>query len=128
MGALFWQVNDTQGGIQNRLGVLFFVIVNQTFGVVMPIINVLPLQRDIIKRERTSGTYRASSAFIAKFLSSLPLAYIGSLLLSIPVYWMVGLQNNIAKFFIFQAVALVHTHTANAMGLMIGAAVPNVQV
>lgn len=128
MGFLFFQVGMTPAGIQDRLGVLFFICVNQTFGVVMPTINLFPAQKLIIKRERAAGTYRASSAFLAKFVSSLPLTYAGALILAIPVYWMIGLQKVASKYLTFICIVLVHSHTANALGLMIGAAVPSAQV
>jgi ABC-type multidrug transport system permease subunit len=92
MGFLFFNLSNDQSGIQNRLGVLFFVAVNQTFGVIMPTIAVIPLQRNIIKRERSAGTYRASSAYLAKLLSSLPLTYVAALIVTVPLYWMVGFQ------------------------------------
>ena len=128
LGFVYFQLPTSIAGIQDRIGALFFICVNQTFGIVMPIIGVFPEQKLIIKRERAAGTYRASSAFVAKFISSLPLAYAGSLLLSIPVYWMIGLQNNAVRYLTFICIVLVHTHVANALGLMIGAAVPNAQV
>jgi ABC-type multidrug transport system permease subunit len=78
--------------VQSRIGILFFMVINQSFGVVMPQINVFPAEREIMKRERAAGSYRASSAFLAKFLSSRPLSLLGSVVLSAPIYWMVGLQ------------------------------------
>ena len=140
MGFIFFRLGTTQAGIQDRLGVLFFICVNQTFGTVMPTISVFPEQRQIIKRERAAGTYRTSSAYLAKFMSTLPLTYAGALLLAVPVYWMIGmllrssllilsgLQNNIIKYFTFICIVLVHSHTANSLGLMVGSFVPSAKV
>ncbi|KAJ3220186.1 ATP-binding cassette sub- G member 2 [Dinochytrium kinnereticum] len=109
MGFIFFRLDRSQAGIQNRLGALFFIVVNQTFGVVMPTLSVLPLERPIIKRERSAGTYSASAAYIAKFVATVPLTIVGALLLGIPIYWMIGLQTM-------------------SMGLMIGSGVKNVRI
>eukprot|EP00842_Homolaphlyctis_polyrhiza_P001061 jgi/Hompol1/1956/HPOL_000592-RA len=95
---------------------------------VMPIVGEFPLQRIIIRRERAGGSYRSSSAFLAKVVSTLPTLYVGCLLLCVPLYWMVGLQADATKYFTFLCIVLVHVTTTNALGLMIGAGVPNVKL
>ena len=117
-----------QAGVQNRIGVFFFLCINLTFGNVMPTIGVFPEQRQIIKRERASGSYRASSAYLAKFVSSLPLVLTGALLMAIPVYWMLGLTNNESEYFTFICITVVHAMAANSLGLMISSFVPNAKV
>jgi ABC-type multidrug transport system permease subunit len=92
MGFVFFQVKNDASGIQNRLGFLFFICVNQTFGIIMPIIGTFPLKRQLYKRERASGTYRCSSSYLAQAVSTLPLLTCVVLLLSVPIYWMIGLQ------------------------------------
>jgi hypothetical protein len=79
-------------GILNRLGLLFFLCINTAFGVIMPIVTQIPLEKVITKHERASGAYRPSSAFLARYLSSLPVSYLGISMLIIPVYFMAGLQ------------------------------------
>lgn len=93
----------------------------------MPKILVFPDQRRLIKRERSAGSYRPSSAYLAKIVSSLPLLILGNLILFIPVYWVV-LGSNASKFFTFLVIGLVHVFTANAMGFLIGSFVPTAQV
>jgi ABC-type multidrug transport system permease subunit len=128
MGSIFFQISNTQKGIQSRIGVLFFLCVNQTFGNTMPILAVFPEQRQINKRERASGSYRASSAYIAKTLSCFPLSILGCLLLIIPLYWIVGLQADAGKFVTYLIVLLIHSLSSTALGLAIGSAVPTVRV
>nr|KAJ3418998.1 ATP-binding cassette sub- G member 2 [Polyrhizophydium stewartii] len=128
IGFIFFKLSADTGGVQSRVGLLFFICINQTFGVVMPTISVFPIQRIIIRRERAGGSYRSSSAYIAKVISSLPLPLIGCLVFGIPVYWMTGLQAQVNKFFTFVCILLIHAFSANALGLMIGAGVPDVRV
>ncbi|EGF83345.1 hypothetical protein BATDEDRAFT_8584 [Batrachochytrium dendrobatidis JAM81] len=128
IGFIYFKLSHDTAGVQSRIGLLFFICINQTFSVVMPNISVFPIQRQIIKRERAAGSYRSSSAFIAKWISSLPLSFLGAIVLTVPIYWMAGLQPTTEKFFTFVCVILVHVNAANALGLLIGAGVPNVRV
>jgi ABC-type multidrug transport system permease subunit len=72
------------------LSIKLLVLLFLSIGVVMPIVNAFPDARAIIKRERSSGSYRASSAFIAKAITAIPLSMAGLLLMAIPIYWMIG--------------------------------------
>jgi hypothetical protein len=126
--ALFSGVQNDASGIQNRLGVFFFLCLNLTFGIIGPNIGKFPDQKRIIKRERAAGSYRSSSAFLSKIASSLPLIMIGNIILALPVYWAVGLAPTAYQFFTFLLIIFVHTNCANNLGFLIGAAVPNVAV
>jgi ABC-type multidrug transport system permease subunit len=128
IGFIYFKLELDKAGVQSRIGVLFFITINQTFGIVMPQIAVFPLQREIIKRERSSGSYRSLSAYLAKVLSSLPVTMLASVIFSSCVYHMIGLQNIGTKFATFICIVAVQTFTSNALGLFIGAAVPSVQV
>ncbi|KAJ2999804.1 ATP-binding cassette sub- G member 2 [Globomyces sp. JEL0801] len=125
---LYWQVTNDIGGVQNRVGVFFFLAINLTFSVVMPSINEFPDTKKQIKRERAAGSYRPSSAFLAKVVSTWPLIIIGNTLMAIPVYWLVGLSATVQQFFTYMLIVYVHVFTANNFGLMIGSAVPSAQV
>ncbi|KAJ3103626.1 hypothetical protein HDU97_009965 [Phlyctochytrium planicorne] len=128
VGFIFYRLDLSQAGIQNRLGALFFLVVNQTFGVVMPLIGTIPLERPIILRERAGGSYQASAAFFAKWISSIPLTLIGTSILALPVYWIIGFQSSVNNYGTFYVILLVHSFAANAMGTMIGSGVKTPQI
>jgi ABC-type multidrug transport system ATPase subunit len=128
ISALYWQVKNDASGIQNRLGVFFFLSINLTFSVVFPSINVFPEQKRLIKRERAAGSYRSTSAFLAKWISNLPTMLMTNLIMAVIVYWTVGLRATVGQFFTFIAIVVVHGLCANSFGLLIGAAVPNATV
>ncbi|KAJ3336599.1 hypothetical protein HDU91_001727, partial [Kappamyces sp. JEL0680] len=128
MSLLYWQVGNDASGIQNRIGALFFICMNITFGVVMPSINHFPPVKRLIKRERAAGSYRSTSAFMAKVISTLPSLFLSTGTLLIPIYFTVGLKLTVNNFFMYLLLCWVHCLAANNMGLLIGAAVPNVTV
>lgn len=125
LGVLFLNAGMGSEGIQNRIGYFFFLAINSTFGFVMPTISVFPDQRTIMKRERAAGTYRASSAYIAKVMSTVPVVLLGAVILVIPAYWMIGLQPFADRYFTYVTIILIHALTANSLGLAIGSLVPN---
>jgi ABC-type multidrug transport system permease subunit len=125
---LYWQVKPDASGIQNRLGVFFFLSINLTFGVVLPSINVFPEQKRLIKRERAAGSYRSTSAFLAKWISNLPTMLLTNIIMAVIVYWTVGLRGTVNQFFVFIAIVVAHGFCANSFGLLIGSAVPNATV
>jgi hypothetical protein len=68
------------------------------------------------------------SAFLAKWISNLPQIFGSNLVMAIIVYWTIGLRGTLQQFLIYLAIVVAHGLTANGLGLMIGAAVPNATV
>ena len=128
IGFIFFQSGLDQAGVQNRIGVFFFICINMTFSNVMPTIATLPIRKIIIKRERSAGTYRASSAYLAQLASNLPALFAGNAIFAIPIYFMIGFQNDVGKFFTYLVIMYFHAMAAQFLGLMIGSGVPNVRV
>jgi ABC-2 type transporter len=137
--ALFNNAGTGVSGIQNRLGVFFFMTLNLTFGIIAPSIGKFPGnfyepnslildQKRLIKRERAAGSYRSSSAYLSKLFSGVPLIFVGNLILGIPVYWVVGLSNTASQFFTYLFIIFVQSLVANCLGYLIGSAAPNVTV
>jgi len=54
----------------------------------MPLITPFPLQRALMKRERSSGLYRTSSFYLAKVILEIPLAIVQRLLFYTVLYFM----------------------------------------
>ncbi|KAI8927875.1 P-loop containing nucleoside triphosphate hydrolase protein [Entophlyctis helioformis] len=105
LGFIFFKSGNDYAGTQNKIGVLFFMATNSTLSIVVSTITTIPLERPIIKRERAAGTYRAFSAYIAKWISMLPIVY-GT----------------------FVLILLVNAFASNALGLLIGSAVRDIKI
>ncbi|KAJ3038431.1 ATP-binding cassette sub- G member 2 [Rhizophlyctis rosea] len=128
IGFVFFQIKRDQASIQNRYGVLFFICINQTFSYLMPIITVFPLERRIILRERAAKSYRTSTVFLAKSISQWPLAAISSLGFTLAVYYLVGLNHLWTRYILFVVISQCLVLAAQSLGLLIGSAVPSVQI
>ncbi|KAJ3179549.1 ATP-binding cassette sub- G member 2 [Gaertneriomyces sp. JEL0708] len=128
LGFVFFRIDRDAAGVQNRVGVLFFICINQVFSFLQPIITVFPLERRMILRERAAGMYRISTAYAAKAISQWPTAAIASACFSIPVYWLIGLNHSFARFLYYFADTQVVVFASQSLGMIIGAAAPSVQM
>lgn len=66
MGALYSNVGHGQQSIYDRKGVLFFVTINQAFGLITTVCQTFPKERKIILRERACNSYHISAYYLAK--------------------------------------------------------------
>ena len=73
IGGIFSDVGYSQESIQNRRGVLFFVMINQNFNSGMGVLNSFPKEKLIVNRERAGRAYNTLSYFCAKVLIEIPI-------------------------------------------------------
>ncbi|ORX73367.1 P-loop containing nucleoside triphosphate hydrolase protein [Linderina pennispora] len=100
IGFVFFQLDNSQSSVQNRIGALFALTVQSTFPVVIPVMTVIMTGRDVLMRERSGGTYRMSSFFIAKSLSFFPLVFIPYFVMYTGIYFIAHFQYVAHKYFI----------------------------
>ncbi|KAJ1882737.1 hypothetical protein H4R99_001147 [Coemansia sp. RSA 1722] len=100
LGFVFFQLNNNQASVQNRIGALFSLTVSCTFPVIIPAMTVIMSARDVVLRERSGGAYRMSSYFFAKSLSFYPLVYLPYIVMFTGAYFIAHFQYDAAKFFI----------------------------
>jgi ABC-type multidrug transport system ATPase subunit len=98
LGLIYLQVDVTQGGVQNLVGALFYMPVNQIFAGANPTFVSVPLDLPIIQREYSAGLYRLASWYFAKNVSELPLQIVSPLLFFVPVYFLVGFGHGVTAF------------------------------
>ncbi|KTG03862.1 hypothetical protein cypCar_00023786 [Cyprinus carpio] len=121
VGVIFFGVKDNSSGIQNRIGVLFFITVNQCFSSVSSA-ELFIAERNLFVHEYISGYYRVSVYFLSKILSDiLTLRTIPAIIFSCVAYWMIGLKPSAEAFFIFLFSIILVSYTATSMTLAISA-------
>ncbi|XP_076581084.1 broad substrate specificity ATP-binding cassette transporter ABCG2-like [Chaetodon auriga] len=121
IGALFFDIKEDQTGIQNRFGVLFFVVVNQCFSSLSSA-ELFISQRKLFIHEYISGYYRVSVYFLSKVLSDIiALRTIPAIVFSCVAYFMIGLKPTVEAFFSFMLTMALVSYTATSMALAISA-------
>ncbi|KAJ3174853.1 ATP-binding cassette sub- G member 2 [Geranomyces variabilis] len=128
MGFVFFRLGKGQPSIQSRVGFLFMWPINQFFVTMQPVLTTFPLERVIMLRERSAGSYRVSTFYTAKALTTLIPNLIYSMVASSILYWMVGLTPDAGKFFIWLLTNALEIGAAVAFGFVISSAVPTVQL
>ncbi|KAK9096245.1 hypothetical protein Sjap_021742 [Stephania japonica] len=124
LGSIFYDLKDDLTGSVQRVGLFAFIL---TF-LLSCTTEALPIflqEREILKKETSSGSYRVSSYVIANSLVYLPFLLILALLFSIPLYCLVGLNKSFTSFTYFLLIIWLIFYTANSVVVCFSALVPN---
>ena len=122
--SLIYNLTPTQAGVQNRLGLLFFLTINQAFAALQGPINSFVEEKKIVSNERLSMSYSLSAYFISRILSDFPLTILLLLLYSVIVYWGSGLRPEPERFFIFIGFLALITFNGGALGYLLSSFCP----
>ncbi|CAD5126726.1 DgyrCDS14783 [Dimorphilus gyrociliatus] len=107
--------DDSVAGVQNRVGVFFFLAMNQAF-INLSALELFIRERVIFKHENVSGFYRCSTYYCLKIICDLlPIRALPLIVFSVIVYWMLDLSSDAGKFFFFLLTLYCTTITACAI-------------
>lgn len=119
---------DEQKAIQDRTGALFFMVVNQAFGMLGPVLSSFDTERQVVMRESIARCYPLSAYFVAKVLSEVPVAVLLPAIFGSIVYPALRLQRNLQRFATFMMILVLNAFAATSLGLAVSAASPSIQV
>ncbi|XP_062517759.1 protein white-like isoform X2 [Corticium candelabrum] len=128
MGLVYLRVPHDEHRLQNVSGVIFFVCVNSSLVNLFAVLQTFPMEMPVFLREHGSRLYRTELYYVTKHFSDVPFVVVLTFVYSIIIYWMVGLQEQADKFFIFYALLLVIANIALGFGYIISAAASTVPV
>ncbi|KAG5175579.1 P-loop containing nucleoside triphosphate hydrolase protein [Tribonema minus] len=121
IGFAFYDIGTDQKSVTLRKPVLFFCVINQGLFSALSTINSFPGERMLSLRERAAGTYYTSAYFMAKVLAETVMQIILPILFTCIVYFLIGLQNEASKFFIFMAFMVLCSLAATSLALLVSA-------
>jgi len=129
IGGIYYQIGtDYPSGVQNRSGIFFFLVTGQVMSNLSSLA-VFITNRKFFVHESASGYYRASVFFISQVCCDLiPNRLIPSIFFTVIVYFMVGFQLVVEKFFIFLLITNLTMMSACSVAFWVSAAVPNFAV
>ncbi|GAA5870310.1 hypothetical protein JCM8547_006599 [Rhodosporidiobolus lusitaniae] len=109
VGGMFYQVDETIGGFQSRIGSLFFLGCLVAFASLSALTH-FSHAKTLFVRERARGYYNSMSWLASTVvLDVVPLRIVPTVLLGVIVYFMVGLSATAAHFFKFLLILLLFT-------------------
>ncbi|XP_065905452.1 broad substrate specificity ATP-binding cassette transporter ABCG2-like [Dysidea avara] len=121
VGIIFLQTGDDFGGVQDRLGAMFFGIANAAF-MNISAVGVFLKEKQLFVHQNISGYYRVSSYFLTKLCCDLiPIRVIPLILYVNILYWMVGLEPDAGKFFFHLLTMIVFVMAACSLAFTISA-------
>jgi ABC-type multidrug transport system ATPase subunit/ABC-type multidrug transport system permease subunit len=126
--AIYHKLGRSQAAIQSRLGLLQVVAVNAAMSSMVKTLQLFPVERQIVNRERATGAYSVGPYLLSKLLAELPSALFPSLFGAV-VYNSCGLQDGLRspRFQKFLGVVVLESFTASALGMTVSALVPSAQ-
>ena len=122
-GLLWFQVPHTEGSLSDRHSFIFFSITYWIFDGTFTAIFTFPNEREIIFKERASGSYYLSAYFLSKTISEVPTR------LSLPTifwsiaYWMSGVNYRFDVFLGTMGCTILAVMAGESYGLLCGALV-----
>lgn len=124
---LYFRMPDRTDYIFERQSLLFFMIITQGNGIVTSSVGSFSRERALLNRERAKKLYGVLPYFLAKTLSDLTMTTLLPLVYGIILYWIANLRATAAAFFAFVLIFYLTVSTAQATGLLLSVAIPNLQ-
>ena len=128
LGAIYSKSTNDQSGIQDKIGILFFISINMAFSNVIGIINLFVHEKLLVQKEIKSGFYSLPAYYISKILIEIPFTLISPIIFSLIIYWMVGLNSQIDCFFMFLLIIIIESIVAMFMGIFVSGLSSSIEI
>ncbi len=126
IGAVYFKSDQSLGGVQNRLGSLYYTLVWIAFSSISAI-GAFTEERFLFMRERSNGFYGPIPFFFSKVLFDLfPLRLIPTAIMTAISYWLISYSTDLTSFLKYYVVVLVFAAECGLLCLAIGAAFDDV--
>ncbi|EAN96748.1 ATP-binding cassette protein, putative [Trypanosoma cruzi] len=126
-GSVYFRLGLDQPSIRNRMGVLFFIVMNTSLHSVS-VLNLLMEDRPLLLREHRNGMYRPVAFFIGKIVQDLPIKMVSNFVFDTIAYFMVGLQPRVDKFLLFCLICFIIMLNGYTFCLLVSTVSKNIQV
>jgi ABC-type multidrug transport system permease subunit len=128
VGALFFQLEYTEANIYNIRSYSFsstcYWVIESMFDSLL----AFPSERDVVLKERSSGSYRLSAYMMAKTAADAPTRILIPFVYVVVSYWMVGVDKSFVSFIGAVACAVLGVLSGEAFGLFVGAAMYDMEM
>jgi ABC-2 type transporter len=119
-GMLWWRMEHTEECVHDRSSYYFFTMTFWVFDSMRGARMAFPAERDVILKERASGTYHLSAYFLAKTTRDAPVRLILPFLYMFIFFWMAGIVSRFSVFVSSTCCTLLCLVAGEALGLLVG--------
>ena len=127
VGSIYWRMENSQVRVQDKLSVIFLIILALSMSSIMSTALTLPVEKAMLTREYANGYYSIFAYFSARISVLMLFQIFYSVLLVLVSYFSVGLRDNAESFFVFAAVVAILSVLAGTFGFTAGVVVANPQ-
>ncbi|TWW78333.1 ATP-binding cassette sub-family G member 8 [Takifugu flavidus] len=144
VGFLYFGAGEQRLSIQDTVALLYMIGALTPFAVVLDVIAKCKVifpgltscvlfcaghsERAMLYHELEDGMYSVTSYFFAKVLGELPEHCVFTLVYSLPIYWLAGLNEAPDRFLLNFLLAWLMVYCSRAMALFVAAALPTLQI
>ncbi|CAI2387663.1 unnamed protein product [Moneuplotes crassus] len=123
--AVLWDPGEDREGIRGTIGSFLFITATFTFAPIATTTRSFSAEKPVFMKEYGNKTYGLIPYAISNSLVEIPFESTYALIFAIIVYFSMGLEAEVGKFFIFLFAITLNSFCAMSMGLFLSAAVPN---
>lgn len=128
IGLFFFGVDNTNGGVQDRTGALFSLMMNNFFDAAMIGVSSFPPERAVFLMEQSSENYSAWVYCLAKNVAELPFQILFPTLYTCIIYFMVGFAASVEAFFKMLLMLIIIGNLGYSFGLMMASVLPTAEM
>lgn len=122
-GLLWFRMEYTESTVFDRSSFFFFTMTYWVFDAMFNALMAFPSEREVILKERSSGSYHLSAYFMAKTTSEMPTRLCLPFIYMCVSFWMAGVSTRFDLFIYTTLISLLSVVAGEAIGLMIGACI-----
>ncbi|XP_004497331.1 ABC transporter G family member 1-like [Cicer arietinum] len=127
LATVFWHLDDTPKGVQERLGFFAFAM-STTFYTTADALPVFIQERFIFMRETSHNAYRISSYLVSHAIVALPALVVLSFVFAAMTFWAVGLDGGFKGFMFYFFIMFASFWAGNSFVSFLSGVVPHVML
>uniref|UniRef100_H3CPU7 ATP-binding cassette, sub-family G (WHITE), member 8 n=1 Tax=Tetraodon nigroviridis TaxID=99883 RepID=H3CPU7_TETNG len=128
VGFLYFGAGEQRLSVQDTVALLYMIGALTPFAVVLDVIAKCHSERAMLFHELEDGMYSVTSYFFAKVLGELPEHCVFTLIYSLPIYWLAGLNEAAGRFLLNFLLVWLIVYCSRAMALFVAASLPTLQI
>ncbi|GBG30961.1 ABC transporter G family member 7 [Hondaea fermentalgiana] len=127
IATIFWRMPNDQDRVQDRISVLFLLMLFLGMSSIMSTAMVVTGERPLVHREVNNNFYTMSSYYFSRVTVLVSFQTLYAVCFCAVVYFMVGFNSDVAKFFKFMLMFVVIALFTGCLGYTAGISFPNIQ-
>jgi len=124
---IYFRMDMSQTSLQNRTGICFFMAMNQGFGSVIGISQVIPRQLKVVSRERAAKLYDVLPFYVANFVCTVPLELLPQVVFGAVLYTLTGLRPGWNHMLTYVGVLVLENFAGIAVGMTLSSSFTSVE-